>query len=219
MPLAIDVISDVVCPWCYIGKRRLEAALTLWEQAHPGEPPTVIWHPFELNPTMARAGMDRQQYLADKFGGPERAKQIYARVEAAGAEVGIPFAFDRMQIQPNTVQTHRLIAWAMGSGRQGDLVEALFRGYFLEQSDLTSDAVLAGIAASAGLDGEAALAFLGTTEGAEEVRAEEAAAQRMGVSGVPFFIIDQRFGLSGAQPEREIVAALEEALATATATN
>ena len=217
MPIAIDVISDVVCPWCYIGKRRLEAALTLWEQAHPGEPPTVIWHPFELNPTMARSGMDRQQYLADKFGGPERAKQIYARVEAAGAEVGIPFAFDRMQIQPNTTQAHRLIAWATASGRQGDLVEALFRGYFLEQSDLTSDAVLAGIAASAGLDGEAALAFLGTTEGAEEVRAEEAAAQRMGVSGVPFFVIDQRFGLSGAQPEREIVAALEEALATATA--
>ena len=218
MPLAIDVVSDVVCPWCYIGKRRLEAALTLWEQAHPGDAPTVIWHPFELNPTMARAGMDRQQYLADKFGGPEQAKQIYARVEAAGAEVGIPFAFDRMQIQPNTTQAHRLVAWAMASGRQGDLVEALFRGYFLEQSDLTSDAVLAGIAASAGLDGEAALAFLATTEGVDEVRAEEAAAQRMGVSGVPFFVIDQRFGLSGAQPEREIVAALEEAFATATVT-
>ena len=216
MPLAIDVVSDVVCPWCYIGKRRLEAALTLWEQAHPGDAPTVIWHPFELNPTMARAGMDRQQYLADKFGGPEQAKQIYARVEAAGAEVGIPFAFDRMQIQPNTTQAHRLVAWAMASGRQGDLVEALFRGYFLEQSYLTSDAVLAGIAASAGLDGEAALAFLATTEGVDEVRAEEAAAQRMGVSGVPFFVIDQRFGLSGAQPEREIVAALEEAFATAT---
>ena len=210
MPLAIDVVSDVVCPWCYIGKRRLEAALTLWEQAHPGEAPTVIWHPFELNPTMARTGMDRRQYLEDKFGGPERAKQIYARVEAAGAEVGIPFAFDHMQIQPNTTQAHRLIAWAMASGRQGELVEALFRGYFLEQSDLTSDAVLAGIAASAGLDGEEALAFLGTTEGVDEVRAEEAAAQRMGVSGVPFFIFEGKTAVSGAQEAATLLDAIRD---------
>ena len=217
MPLTIDVISDVVCPWCYIGKRRLEAALALWAKDHPGDQPRVQWHPFELNPTMARTGMDRQQYLAEKFGGPERAKQIYARVEAAGAEVGIPFEFGLMQIQPNTVQAHRLVAWAADAARQGELMEVLFRGYFLEQRDLTSDAVLAALAASAGLDGEAALAFLGTDVGMDDVRTEEAAAQRMGVSGVPFFVIDQRFGLSGAQPEGEIVAAMEEAFATAAA--
>ncbi|MCW5625707.1 MAG: DsbA family oxidoreductase, partial [Burkholderiales bacterium] len=138
MPARIDVISDVVCPWCYIGKRRLEQALELWRERHPDDTPEVIWHPFELNPDLAKTGMDRARYLEEKFGGPARAQAIYARVEAAGREVGIPFDFGRIQVQPNTVDAHRLIAWASLADRQSELVEELFRGYFLEARDYTS---------------------------------------------------------------------------------
>jgi hypothetical protein len=131
MPLSIDVISDVVCPWCYIGKRRLEEAIVLWRERHPGEEPEVRWHPFELNPDLPAGGMDRRSYLENKFGGPERAREIYARVEAAGREADIAFDFSRIQVQPNTSNAHRLIAWAGALGNQTPMVDALVQGYFL----------------------------------------------------------------------------------------
>ena len=132
--LTVDVVSDVVCPWCYIGKRRLEAALARLREAEPELPVEVRWHPFQLNPDLPREGIDRRQYLEDKFGGPGRTQQIYARVSAAGATVGIPFAFDAIERQPNTLDAHRLIVWAQAR-RDGDpdaLVEQLFRAYFLD---------------------------------------------------------------------------------------
>jgi len=208
----VDVISDVVCPWCFIGKRRLEEALGLWRERHPGEEPEVRWHPFELNPDMPAGGMDRFSYLAQKFGGPERAKEIYARVEAAGREVDIPFDFARMQVQPNTVNAHRLIAWAGGLGKQGSMVDALFHGYFLEARNLASEGVLLEIAGGAGFDRSDAGEMLASDELTDHVRKEEETAHRIGVQGVPFFIFNQRVALSGAQPADAIVEAMEEAM-------
>lgn len=213
MALALDIVSDVVCPWCYIGKRRLEQALVLWEKRHPDTPVTVTWHAYQLNPDMPRAGVGRKDYLEQKFGGPERAREIYARVEQAGREVGIPFGFARMQIQPNTIQAHRLVAWATQAGDAGPLVEALFRGYFLEARDFTDDLVLAALAGEAGLDADAALAFLQSDALLDDVAADEQMARQIGVQGVPFFVIERRLGVSGAQPAEVLVDAMEEALA------
>lgn len=212
LSLDIDIISDVVCPWCFIGKRRLEQALALWRERHPEDEPQVRWHPFELNPQMPAAGMDRAQYLADKFGGPERAREIYARVEAAGREVDIPFDFSRMQVQPNTLNAHRLIAWAGATGDQGAMVDALFDGYFLEARNLASTEVLVEVAGAAGFDREAAGDLLASDELMDHVRKEEETAHRIGVQGVPFFIFNQRVALSGAQPAEVLVDAMEQSL-------
>jgi predicted DsbA family dithiol-disulfide isomerase len=153
MALTIDVISDVVCPWCFIGKRHLESALAARRKDHPGEEqPQVRWHPFQLNPQLPRSGMPRAEYIATKFGGPQRAKEIYARVANAGARAGIAFDFDRITVQPNTLNAHRLIHRAGSSGRQDAMAEALFRAYFLEGADLSRDDTLTDIAARAGFD-------------------------------------------------------------------
>lgn len=208
----IDIISDVVCPWCFIGKRRLEQALVLWRERHPDEEPTVRWHPFELNPQMPATGMDRAQYLADKFGGPERAREIYARVEAAGREVDIPFDFGRISVQPNTVNAHRLIAWAGAAGNQGAMVDALFDGYFLEARNFTSIEALVDVAGVAGFDREDVADLLESDELVDHVRKEEETAHRIGVQGVPFFIFNQRVALSGAQPAEALVEAMEQSL-------
>ncbi|MFO1319211.1 MAG: DsbA family oxidoreductase [Burkholderiales bacterium] len=213
MPLQVDVISDVVCPWCYIGKQRLDEALSQWRRTHPDDEIEVNWHAFQLNPGMPVEGMDRQTYVAEKFGGPERAREIYARVTAAGRDAGIDFDFSRMQIQPNTRQAHRLIAWASEQGRQHALVDALFRAYFLSAHDLTQDSVLAGIAAEAGLDREAAGVFLASDSLADAVAEDEALARDLQVQGVPFFIINRRLALSGAQPADVISQAIREATA------
>jgi 2-hydroxychromene-2-carboxylate isomerase len=149
--MQIDVISDVVCPWCYIGKRNLESALASWRQMHPDEAaPEVRWHPFQLNPHLPESGVSRREYLEQKFGGPERAKEIYARVTAAGSRSGIAFDFDSIRVQPNTINPHRLIHIAADRGSQDEMAEALFRNYFLEAADLTQKGTLADIAAQAG---------------------------------------------------------------------
>lgn len=208
----IDIISDVVCPWCFIGKRHLEQALVLWRDRHPGEEPEIRWHPFELNPHMPPGGMDRRRYLEDKFGGPERAREIYARVEAAGREVDIPFDFGRIEVQPNTVNAHRLVAWAGARSRQGAMVDALFDGYFLEGRDLTSKDELVELAGGAGFDRELVADLLESDELLDHVRKEEDTAHRIGVQGVPFFIFNQRVALSGAQPPELLVDAMEQSL-------
>lgn len=212
MALQVDVISDVVCPWCFIGKARLDQALTQWRRDHPDEAVEVAWHAFQLNPGMPVEGVDRQQYVSEKFGGPERARQIYARVEAAGREAGIAFDFSRMQIQPNTRQAHRLIAWAAGQERQHDLVEALFRAYFLSARDLTQDEVLAGVAGEAGLDAADARTFLASDTLSDAVAEDEALARQLQVQGVPFFIFNRRLAVSGAQPAEVLLEAIGEAL-------
>lgn len=203
MALQIDVISDVVCPWCFIGKRRLERALGLYRERSPeADSPKVAWHPFQLNPDLPESGIDRSEYLERKFGG--RAKGIYDRVTAVGAQVGIPFAFDKVTRQPNTVAAHGLIAHACDLGRQDELVEAFFHAYFIDGRDLTSNGTLSDIARGAGLEEDVIEQCLASGAVRESVQGEDQQARHMGVDGVPFFIFNRRYAISGAQ-EPEIL--------------
>lgn len=194
--MIIDVFSDPICPWCYIGKRRLETALELFGRTTDA---TIRWRTFQLNPGMPPEGMARKAYLALKFGGHERASQIYEAVGQAGREVGIPFAFQEIERTPNTVQAHRLIRHAARSGQDGDLVEALFRGYFIEGRDLSDDAVLADIAGECGMDVADSRRYLAGRDDDEEVRAEHEFAVSLNITGVPCFIVEGRYAIVGAQ--------------------
>jgi len=208
----IDVISDVVCPWCFIGKRRLTRALELLRDSTDRAPQVqVVWHPFQLNPNLPLGGMDRSEYVALKFG--SRAPEIYARVAAVGRDVGIDFAFERIARQPNTAAAHQLIELARPSGKQDEMVETLFRAYFLEGVDLTQIGNLLALACQAGLDGEAARASLGDDAQRQTVVREDEQARALGVSGVPFFIFGQRLAVSGAQEPEVLLRALVEAAA------
>jgi predicted DsbA family dithiol-disulfide isomerase len=210
----IDVVSDVVCPWCYIGKRRLAAALNRVAQRSSDVDFRVSWHPFQLNPDLPAEGVDRRRYLEDKFGGPERAAEVYARVREAGASVGLAFDFERILRQPNTLDAHRLVGWAQRQGAADALVEALFRAYFLDGRYLGDRDTLAAIAGVAGFDADSARAMLAGSDGAEEVRALDARVRELGVTAVPFFIFDDRFAVSGAQEPEALVGVIDEALAT-----
>ncbi len=212
--LTVDVVSDVVCPWCFIGKRRLETALAALAQREPERDVRIRWHPFQLNPDLPPEGIERSAYLEAKFGGARRAAEIYDRVRSAGRSADIPFAFDAIARQPNTRAAHRLIAWAQASAPANvadALVERLFRGYFLEGRSVGDPDELVRIAAEAGLDAEAARALLGSERFAEEVRESNERAQAAGIGGVPFFIFDGKVAVSGAQPPDVLL----EAIATA----
>ena len=207
-PLTIDIVSDVVCPWCYIGKRHVEAALA----GLPDVTNVVIrWHAYELNPDLPSEGVERAAYLERKFGGPARAAQIYARVRDAGERAGIAFDFDAIVRQPNTREAHRLIAWAQARGDADALVERLFRAYFIEGRDLTDRETLIALAADAGVDAEAARNWLASGRGVSEIAQAEARARELGITGVPFFIFDGRIGLSGAHPPETIRDAINQA--------
>lgn len=188
----IDVISDAICPWCWIGKRQLEAAL-----AQLGGGFAVHWRPYQLNPDMPVEGVERAAYRAAKFGSLERSRDADARVAEAGRAVGLEFRHDRMLRTPNTIKAHRLIRRAAGP-RQGAMVEALFRAYFHDGQDIGDDATLARLAAEAGLDGAAE--FLASSDQEAEVRAEDAQFRRIGISGVPSFALEGRVMFSGAWP-------------------
>ncbi|MEO5701325.1 MAG: DsbA family oxidoreductase [Casimicrobiaceae bacterium] len=206
-PPSIDVISDMVCPWCFVGKRRLDEALSRAGVASA----TVRWHPFELNPELPEAGMDRRAYLRAKFGDADGAT-TYARVREAGASTGIDFAFERIVRQPNTRAAHRLVWWVQSQGQDATaLMDRLFRGYFLEGRSLAGHDALLALAAEAGIDSVAAGAFLASDAGVAEVRKAEQRAQEIGVSGVPFFIFAQRLAVSGAQGVDLLVDALRQA--------
>jgi predicted DsbA family dithiol-disulfide isomerase len=214
-PLFVDVVSDVVCPWCYIGKRKLETALARLRAAEPGLAPTVRWHPFELNPDLPVEGIPRAAYLENKFGGKARAAEIYARVRAGGAEVDIAFDFDRIARQPNTREAHRLIAWAQQRGEAGALVERLFRAYFIEGRWIGERNELAALAADSGLPGDEARAVLASDLYRAEVEAEYREAQEAGITGVPFFIFNSRTAVSGAHDPDVLLEAIAAARANA----
>ncbi len=202
--LTVDVISDVICPWCLIGKRRLETAL--------GDRPAVVrWHPFQLNPDMPREGIDRKTYRIEKFGSWERSQELDAGVAAAGEDVGVAFHFERQSRTPNTLDAHRVIWLAGERGVQEAAVEALFLAYFTDGRDLSDQVTLAEIAAGAGLDRAEADELLSGDKGLEVVQTGEERARRLGVSGVPFFVINGRVGLSGAQPPERFRQAFEQA--------
>lgn len=186
----IDVISDAICPWCWIGKRQMERALAMLDQ-----PFTIHWRPYQLNPDMPVEGVERAAYRAAKFGSVERGAELDANVAQAGRAVGLEFRHDRMLRTPNTIAAHRLIRWA--GPKQNEMVEALFQAYFHDGQDIGDVATLTAIAARVGLD---AAAFLASDEGDAEVRAEDAHFRRIGINGVPSFALDGQVMFSGAYP-------------------
>lgn len=211
-PFTIDVVSDVVCPWCYIGKRKLEAALAMPEAAALG-PVSVRWHPFQLNPDMPPAGISRQQYLSDKFGGPERAAQIYQRVRAAGQAAGLALNIDGITRQPNTLAAHALIAFAQQSTGDANAVkEAILKAYFVDNRFVGDIDVLVDIAQQCGLDGTAARAFISDAAQLQQIAAADAHARAQGISGVPFFIFNGKVAVSGAQDPSALLQAMQQAL-------
>jgi len=211
--LTIDIVSDIVCPWCYIGKRKLELALALPMAA--GLPTAELrWHPFQLNPDLPAEGVARQQYVQDKFGGPQRAAQIYDRVRAAGRAVGLALDLDGITRQPNTLAAHALLAFARqgGAASAGAMKERLLKAYFVENRFIGSADVLAKIAGEAGLDADAARAFMRDPAQLDAVARADAQARSAGISGVPYFIFNQKVALSGAQEPTELLAAMQQAL-------
>lgn len=208
----IDVISDVVCPWCWVGKKHLTDALAIL--AEEGLTFDVGYRAFRLNPDMPAGGMDRAEYRRQKFGSVERGRQLDARITATGAEIGLDFQFERITRSPATRDAHRLIALAAPTGGQLALVEALFSAYFREGLDIGEHAVLARLAAAPlGLDEAAVLEFLASGEGAEAVEAEDAGFRRAGISGVPSFLLDGYLLTSGAMPSADLARALKEGVA------
>ena len=200
--LTVEVYSDVICPWCYVGKRRFERAM---QQVGNTVKTHVAWRPFQLNPTMPQNGMDRAAYLTAKFGSPDRFKEMEQRLLEAGRAERIPFAFEKVARTPNTFLAHRLIWYAGIQGRQDAMVDRLFKGYFEEGFDIGSLSILAELAEQAGLR---ANEFLMSEEGAAEVKAEESVGHKMGIRGVPYFVFDGTYGVSGAQPHEVFLSAL-----------
>jgi predicted DsbA family dithiol-disulfide isomerase len=212
--LVVDIVSDVVCPWCYIGKRKLELALAELAVREPGLAVAQRWHPFQLNPDLPPEGIPRETYLEAKFGGKARVAEIYSRVKLVGAEVGIPFDFDRISRQPNTLDAHRLIAWAQqrGDAHATDLLlERLFRAYFIEGRLLSDREELVRIASDAGLPEDEARLLLASAAGLSDVEAEDREARAVGIAGVPFFIFNGKTAVSGAHDPHTLLEAIAAA--------
>jgi len=192
--MIIDVISDTICPWCFIGKRRLERALSLTPQPDTA----VIWHPFQLNPDMPAGGMERREYLRRKFG-DEHGSGAYDAITAAGAGEGIEFDFAAIKRTPNTLGSHRLARYAGEQGLQHQVVEALFQAYFSDGRDIGDGTTLLDVGASAGLERGTLADYMASERGLKEVLAEDENARRIGVQGVPCFIFERKYVVSGAQ--------------------
>ena len=210
-PVRIDVVSDVVCPWCFIGKRRLEKALALASDV----PVEVHWRPYFLNEWIPPEGMSREQYLTTKFGSPERYTDIAQRVRAAAADEGLVYAVDRINRQPNTRDAHRLIRWADGIGKASEMKQRLMDLYFTEGADLSNRAVLVQAAADVGLDPEDVRGALDSDQDIAEIEREVEAAKEAGIQGVPCFILDGKYAISGAQAPEALAQAIEQVSAQA----
>jgi predicted DsbA family dithiol-disulfide isomerase len=195
--IKIDVVSDVVCPWCYIGKRRLEKAIAIVADQVDIE---LEYHPFELNPDMPAEGRNQKEYLTKKFGSEAKYQQIVNHVTEVAAEEGLHFDFKKQNVSPNTRNAHRLIWFAKKHGKQIEMKEALMKAYFEEGVDLTKTESLLTISINVGLDMEETKTFLDSAEGLVEVTTKEMQNAQRGISGVPFYIINNQYGVSGAQP-------------------
>lgn len=205
----LDIISDPICPWCYIGKAQLDRAIT-----QTGESPfDVSWRVFQLNPDMPAEGMDRRSYLEAKFGGPERAREIYGRIEAAAVNAGIEVYFDRIARTPNTMDAHRLIRWSRTTNNQSALVDLLFQRYFVDGADISDHQVLLDVGEAVGMERTVVERLLSGDADLDRLREEEAAARRMGVNGVPCFVVGGRYVLQGAQPAETWAQIIRELLA------
>ncbi len=206
MPVRLDILSDPICPWCYIGKAQLDRAL----EQRPHHPFSVEWHPFQLNPEMPEGGLDRRGYLEAKFGGPDRANAVYARIAAAAEAAGVAIDLERIERTPNTLDAHRLIHWAGLEERQTAVVAALFRAYFRDGRDIGAPTVLVAIAGEAGLDAAMVERLLASDADRAAIRARDANARERGVSGVPTFVVNERHVVSGAQGPELWLSAIDE---------
>lgn len=207
--MQIDVVSDTVCPWCFVGKRRLGRAILL----RPDISFDVHWRAFRLDPTIPREGVDRKAYMKAKFGDSPRAAAMGDALREAGQATDIAFAFDKIERRPDTLDSHRLIRWASSTGKQDAVVEKLFAAYFEEGRDIGDAEVLVSVAADAGLDSELIAQLLSTDDDREVIEREDMLAHRMGISGVPTFIFDNKFAISGAQEPETIVQVIDKARA------
>ncbi|MEM7319406.1 MAG: DsbA family oxidoreductase [Pseudomonadota bacterium] len=209
----LDIISDPICPWCYIGKTHLDSALN----EIPDHPFDIEWHPFQLNPDMPEGGMDRRDYLEQKFGGKDGAVRAYAPVVEHAERAGLSINFEAMKRTPNTLDAHRLIHWAGIEGKQPEMVDALFKAYFVDARDIGDHEVLADVADSAGLDASVVLRLLASNSDLETIRSRDTRSRTMGVGSVPTFVVANQHAVPGAQPPelwrkviREIMEQIEE---------
>ncbi|WP_204114337.1 DsbA family oxidoreductase [Shimia biformata] len=194
--IKLDILSDPICPWCFIGKTQLERAL----EKSPEHPFVIEWHPFQLNPDMPAEGMDRRAYLEAKFGGKEGAVKVYGQIAAHAEEIGLPMDFGAIQRTPNTIDAHRLIHWAGIEQKQNAVVNALFKAYFQDGRDIGDHEVLADIADSAGMDAAVVQRLMASDADIDDIRARDAHSRQMGVNSVPTFIVDNKHAVPGAQP-------------------
>jgi predicted DsbA family dithiol-disulfide isomerase len=211
--ITLDIISDPICPWCYIGKARLDQAIA--EIGH--NPFDVSWRIFQLNPTMPPDGMDRRAYLEAKFGGPQGAEQVYSRIRQTAVESGLDIKFDKIKRTPNTLDAHRLIRWAKDTGNQTAVVEQLFHRYFENGEDISDHEVLLDVAVASGMERPVVARLLAGDTDRDVLGEEEEAARNMGVSGVPCFVIGGRYVVNGAQDVatwKKVIAEIAESLAT-----
>jgi predicted DsbA family dithiol-disulfide isomerase len=206
--MQIDVISDTVCPWCYIGKRRLEKAMRL----RPQMTFEVRWRPFQLDPTMPMEGVDRNEHLARKFGSIEKLKPAQALLEQAGLEYGINFAFDKIRRAPNTLNSHRLIRWSHSLGLQDEMVEGIFHAYFVDGLDIGDTMVLARIGDAVGMDGELLEELLNSDADIESVTQQDSMARKFGVQGVPSFLIGGRALVTGAEDPETLATMIDRVI-------
>ncbi len=206
--LQIEVVFDLVCPWCFLGVRRLRRML----RARPDVRADLIWRPFLLNPDLAPQGVPRQEYLVRKFGGEDRARRLHGTIAELGRAEGLEFRFDRIRRVPHSLDAHRLVRWAGRQGASDAMVEALFLAYFADGADIGDAAVLAAVAARQGLDGVAARRFLATAAEVEAVHADNLRAHRLGINGVPCFVVGGRHAIAGAQEAEVLERLLDVAL-------
>ena len=206
--VSVDVVSDVVCPWCYVGLKRLETA----RAQLPDLDVAVRWRPYQLDPTIPQGGVDRRAYMINKFGSEERIRQIHARIKPLGEAEGIRFAFDAIKVSPNTLDAHLLLRWAgaIGNEVQNDLKRRLMQLYFEEGADIGDHAVLIDAATASGMDGSIVVAMLPTDADRAEVREEIATASRMGITGVPCFLLEGKYAVMGAQDAGTLADAIRQ---------
>lgn len=208
--LRVDVISDVVCPWCYVGKRHLEQAIASTKDRYDVQ---VVWHPYQLTPEMPPEGKDWDQHVRDRFGSPERLAPMQERLREVGGNAGIPFAFEKIRRAANTFDAHRLILLAGTVGKQDEMVEGLFRAYFVDGRDVGDRDTLVAVASEAGLDEDTVKSWLDSNAAADGIRNGLSEARRVGVQGVPFFIVDGKLAVSGAHPPEAIASLFDRAAA------
>lgn len=209
--VVVDVVSDVICPWCFVGQKRLDSAAA----ALPDIDVDIRWRPYQLDPTIPAGGKDRRRYMIDKFGSEERIQQIHQRLERLGVDEGIKFAFDAIKVTPNTLDAHRVIRWAGAADPevQNRLVRRLFQLNFEEGADIGNHEVLIAAAREAGMDAAVVETLLPTDADADAVRAEIATASRMGISGVPCFLLEGKYAVMGAQDPEALADAIRQVAA------